>query len=249
MQYYLGDSATISASEESIKKFLGSLSSMSRDKAVQVILEIGEKAWKAVTSAKSGGPNSFTSAKAQNIADLVTMLMAGVDGIQTFYSDTDFASVYPAQWQRLGILTQDIKDILPVIQQWNPALGDTVKSVRDEMKKALAEVDLDHPFVGPNLKNETIKRAYDSGSNLPIYQKTREKYTRGGTLKSGGEQRIYTQAEREQAISAVFTKAGVTPPVMSTTAPATVPTSGAGIGAGTLVAAGVAAIVAFFALR
>jgi len=249
-------SVSISASSaDYIPTYQQTFSGMSRDSVVDKVLAEVTATYNTVKLASKGGKTLFTSEVAQNVANMVAASNAALTVMIDMYGDTAFETVYPSKWKTLVSKQEEIARLLKVLVTWNPAVGDVSRGIVAKQHAALAVGDLDSPWVGQGMKKAVLDMAYGMGINNPVYDSIREKYNPSGEYKIPTEGvKIYTREERMKLIAGEFEKAGVPMPARDfplpgTSAPGAASEPAGGIGGRGLVAAAIAGVVAFFALR
>lgn len=202
----------------------------------------------------SKGPDVFTPNRATVLQSLFEAWRTAMENLAVNYPDVDYSKIDPTAAATLDRDAPVIIKYITEIGKYDPSIGQVGAAIRYEIRNAISTGDLDHPLIPTATKTGILNQAYGPQSDAKSFQIYRDKYNRDGTLKSGGAGDQVTRAQALKNIELLFSKAGVerqvvpTQPAITQTERETADATSQGIPAG-LIAAGAAAIVAFFALR
>lgn len=192
----------------------------------------------------SEGANVFTPQRAQAVQAAYADYKQAIDHLATAYPDANLYDISPNSAKVIQDNAQNIILNIQKIGKWSPDVGAVGMELRQEIDALIANAQLDNPLIAPHVKKTFIDLAYGQAQSNPAMTPIRDKYNPDGSLKSGEEFTPVTREITIQEMQKRYAAQGLTYPGLAQIAPETP----AGIPGG-LIAAGIAGIVAFFALR
>lgn len=242
-----GGGVIASSTQDFINQFRDKYSAASRDAVIDDVLSVVKTTYEALLAVINTGQMRFTTEAAKDIARLVSISNAALSVLVDMYGDTNFESVYPVKFGKIKEYQEWITKWIRRINEWNPAVGEVTAEIEAKQQEALKAGNLESPYIGPGMKMIIIEAAHrepEQPGNAAII----EKYSKSGKLKFGTT--TVQPESRLRFIEQIFAEKGVPMPEEMKIAfeRQRAARGGGGLGTGAIVAAGVAGLLAFFAL-
>lgn len=243
-----GGGMIASSTQDFINQFRDKYSAVSRDAVIDDVLSVVKTTYDALLAVINTGKMRFTPGAAQDIARLVSISNAALSVMVDMYGDTNFATVYPVKFGKIKEYQEWITKWIRRINEWNPAVSEVTAEIEAKQQEAMRAGNLESPYIGPGMKMLIIEAAYREPKN-PGSADIIEKYSKSGQLKFG--MTTIQPESRLRLIEQTFAEKGVPMPEEMKIAferQRHSTEAGGGLGIGAIVAAGVAGLLAFFAL-